>query len=190
MKRIGWIVAWLFVGFALLNAIAHADSGATPKMKACYAKYFDHYVIADKRANGMTKEAVIASATANLQGERLEVALQLIEQAYAAEDIEVWFEGYWLPCLEESGEKTGFHRVAAPLIAVPAIVAASSQRLYCDSAAKVAESMLSGFRNSDFKPEHIVNAHQRRIADWAMACEKSARTLRECVIDRCMERRP
>jgi hypothetical protein len=63
-----------------------------------------------------------------------------------------------------------------------------SQQWYCDAVGAVAESLDSGFRSSAFTIEHIVNEHQKRIAELAVFCRKANEPIRQCAVRRCMER--
>lgn len=176
MKRL-----FIFLGVlgALVVSPVFAGSGTTPEMRACYAKLMDHYVIADARMKGMTKGELIAAAQEKLEAERQTRALELIEQAYAAEDAKAWFHGYWLPCLEGGPDKTNFQRIAFE-------IAASSQKLYCDAVADVAESMARDFAGSEFRAEHYQNDFQQELAKRVTACQKAGEPVRACVIRRCM----
>lgn len=171
------------VGITGITGAALAGSGVTQEMRACREKLNDQYVIADARLAGMSKEDLIAAANEKLEGDRRDKALVLIEEAYAAEDVKAWFqERYWFPCLEERGHKTGFHRVAQERYA------ASSQKLYCEAAGETGERMARDFRDTEFRPEHLANDHQRAIARLALACERAGEQIAACVMRRCMER--
>lgn len=169
----------LFVGAILLAllwpAFVHAGSGVDRRTQECKALLVDHYVIASSRMEGMTQENLTehARTSPKLPDERRPKALELIVEAYAAEDVKAWFQGYWFACM---GTK--------PLPESTTLLPVKSQKFYCDHIAAIARSMEWDFRNTEIRPEHYVNQHA--LAQTVDRCMKAGEKVRDCVVSWCM----
>lgn len=63
---------------------------------------------------------------------------------------------------------------------------ASSQKLYCENIATVAESMERDFQFRDIRPEHFKNEGQAKLAMEVEHCVNNREQVRACVMRRCL----
>jgi hypothetical protein len=103
MDRTEWVAHGVLIVIAAVVtvlavvSIAQAGSGGyTQKEEACLQTLGDHLVIAKARLDGRPIEEVKASAR-HPEPRKTEV-MQLVDEAYAAEDPKAWFQERWFDC--------------------------------------------------------------------------------------------
>ena len=106
------VVACIGIGFVMVCFFAvtgHASEDfvapTDKKTVECQEKYFDHIFIAQAKGNGAQREKLEALAQQSrsvLSEEHLAAIMKLIDEAYAAEDITVWLNDYWMPCMQDA----------------------------------------------------------------------------------------
>ena len=100
------LIGLLFVLLAFM-AIASEDIVAPTDKKTleCQEKYFDHIFIAQAKGNGAQREKLeaLAQHSISVLGQaHLDAIMKLIDEAYAAQDVVEWLNGYWEPCVQEA----------------------------------------------------------------------------------------
>lgn len=92
---------------AMLPALAASSETIVPptdpQTVKCRAQLFDQIFIAQVVGGGTKREKLetFARHAKNLTPEHLEIVMKLINEAYAAKDVTVWLNSYWLPCMKQ-----------------------------------------------------------------------------------------
>ena len=94
--------------FAVISSGHASEDFVAPmdkKTVECQEKYFDHIFIAQAKGNGAQREKLeaLAQQSISVLGQaHLDAIMKLIDEAYAAQDVVEWLNGYWAPCVQEA----------------------------------------------------------------------------------------